>query len=243
MHDSSLHVYVSCSYNHYSIQQYMHRGSLRQVLNSTESWSEFTPVMKHQLLCDISDGMQFLHDQEVFHRDLKSHNVLITDDHRAVLTDFGLSKTATTISGMTNTKSSFAGGTLAWTAPEVLNARRGVSCFTAKSDVYSFGVVQWEVLCGVMPTTDSNSINNGGSKAIGNLPWHGMTFLEIITAVVSRGERPEVPAEYVNDSNVTAAAAHVAIMTQCFKGDATERPSFVEVGQQLAAAAAVAVSR
>ena len=126
-------------YAHSSIQQYMHRGSLRQVLNSTESWSEFTPVMKHQLLCDISDGMQFLHDQEVFHRDLKSHNVLITDDHRAVLTDFGLSKTATTISGMTNTKSSFGGGTLAWTAPEIFASKRGASQYTVKSDVYSFG--------------------------------------------------------------------------------------------------------
>jgi serine/threonine protein kinase len=210
----------------------MHRGSLRQVLNSTESWSEFAPKMKHQLLCDISDGMQFLHNQDVFHRDLKSHNVLITDDRRAVLTDFGLSKTATTISGMTNTRSAFNGGTLAWTAVEVLNARRGVSAFSDKSDVYSFGVVQWEVLCGVMPITDTNN-----SKETGNLPWHGMTHIEIITAV-SRGERPEVPVEYVVDSNVLAAAAHIAIMTQCFKGDPSERPSFVEIGEQLALAAA-----
>jgi serine/threonine protein kinase len=212
----------------------MHRGSLRQALNSTESWSEFTPKMKHQLLCDISDGMQFLHDQDVFHRDLKSHNVLITDDRRAVLTVFGLSKTATTISGMTNTASTFNGGTLAWTAPEVLNARRGVSAFSAKSDVYSFGVVQWEVLCGIMPITDTSS-----SRETGNLPWHGMTLKEIITAVF-RGERPEVPVEYVDDTNVLAATAHVAVMTQCFKEDPNERPNFGEIGQQLAAAAAAA---
>jgi serine/threonine protein kinase len=215
----------------------MHRGSLRQVLNSTDSWSVFTPKMKHQLLCDISDGMQFLHDQEVFHRDLKSHNVLITDDCRAVLADFGLSKTATTISGMTNTRSAFNGGTLAWTAPEVLNARRGVAAFTAKSDVYSFGVVQWEVLCGDLPATDKHN----SSKETGNLPWHGMTFLEIMTAVVSRGERPDVPAQCVDDSNVFAAAAHIAIMTQCFRGDPNERPSFIEIRQKLAAAAAAVV--
>jgi serine/threonine protein kinase len=174
----------------------------------------------------------------VFHRDLKSHNVLITDECRAVLADFGLSKTATTTSGMTNTRSAFNGGTLAWTAPEVLNARRGVAAFSAMSYVYSFDVVQWEVLCGVMPDTDKNN----GSKETGNLPWHGMTFLEIMTAVVSRGERPEVPVECVHDSNVFAAAAHIAIMTQCFKGDTNDRPSFVEIGQQLAAAAAAAAA-
>jgi serine/threonine protein kinase len=210
----------------------MHRGSLRQVLNSTESWSEFTSAMKHQLLCDISDGMQFLHEQEVFHRDLKSHNVLITDDRRAVLTDFGLSKTASTISGMTNTRSVFNGGTLAWTAPEVLNARTGETCFSAKSDSYSFGVVQWEVLCG----NNSSSTETGGP-----LPWAGLTFIQIITAV-SRGERPIVPVEYVDDSNVLAAAVHVAIMTECFRGDPSERPSFLEIGEQLAAAAAALAS-
>jgi serine/threonine protein kinase len=191
--------------------------------------------MKHQLLCDISSGMQFLHDQEVFHRDLKSHNVLITDDRRAVLTDFGLSKAASTISGMTNTRSAFNGGTLAWTAVEVLNARTGETCFSAKSDSYSFGVVQWEVLCGRNNNKNSSSSNTetGGG---GPLPWAGLTFIQIITAV-SRGERPVVPSEYVDDSNVLAAATHVAVMRQCFKEDPSERPSFVEISQQLAVAA------
>jgi serine/threonine protein kinase len=77
-----------------------------------------------------------------------SHNVLITDGRRAVLTDFGLSKTASTISTMTNSKSSYSGGTLAWTAPEIFNETDTVSNFTAKSDVYSFGILIYEVLSG-----------------------------------------------------------------------------------------------
>jgi serine/threonine protein kinase len=124
----------------------MQRGSLRSVLNAADQWQQYTPVMRHQILCDIAEGMAYLHDQDVFHRDLKSHNVLITDDCRAVLTDFGLSKTATTISGMTNTKSSFGGGTLAWTAPEIFASKRGMSQYTVKSDVYSYG----ESLCYIL---------------------------------------------------------------------------------------------
>jgi serine/threonine protein kinase len=68
--------------------------------------------------------------------------VLIDDDCRALLTDFGLSKTEGAISTSSTTKSLFHGGTLAWTAPELFNAVRGQTCtqlFTAKSDVYSYG--------------------------------------------------------------------------------------------------------
>jgi serine/threonine protein kinase len=79
---------------------------------------------------------------------ITSHNVLITDDRRAVLTDFGLSRTASTISTMTNSKSSYSGGTLAWTAPEIFNETAAVSNFTAKSDVYSYGILIYEVLSG-----------------------------------------------------------------------------------------------
>eukprot|EP00953_Heterococcus_sp_UTEX-ZZ885_P001942 1559-Heterococcus_DN1.PRE.3 len=56
-----------------------------------------------------------------------SHNVLIDDDGRALLTDFGLSKTESTISGSATTKSLFNGGTLAWTAPEIFNVVKGVN--------------------------------------------------------------------------------------------------------------------
>jgi eukaryotic-like serine/threonine-protein kinase len=93
-----------------------------------------------------------------------SHNVLITDDCRAVLTDFGLSKTASTISGMTSTKSSFSGGTLAWTAPEIFNETDANSGFTAKSDVYSYGILIYEVLSGAYP------VSNYGQD-ISNMPW------------------------------------------------------------------------
>jgi serine/threonine protein kinase len=50
-----------------------------------------------------------------------SHNGLIDDDGRALLTDFGLSKTKSTISGSAATKSWFNGGTLAWTVPEIFH--------------------------------------------------------------------------------------------------------------------------
>jgi serine/threonine protein kinase len=51
----------------------MQRGSLRLVLNNSESWQQYTPIMRHQILCDVTEGMAYLHNQNVFHRDLKRY--------------------------------------------------------------------------------------------------------------------------------------------------------------------------
>jgi serine/threonine protein kinase len=51
----------------------MERGSLRNVLNVSEQWQDYTPAMRHQILCDVAEGMAFLHSRDVFHRDLKRY--------------------------------------------------------------------------------------------------------------------------------------------------------------------------
>jgi serine/threonine protein kinase len=112
-----------------------------------------------------------VHTCYVLHKHMNSHNVLITDERRAVLTDFGLSRTASTITSMTSsTKSSFSGGTLAWTAPEIFNETDATSNFTASSDVYSYGVLIYEVLSGACPVSQNSGIRNSGTDA-SSIPW------------------------------------------------------------------------
>lgn len=75
------------------------------------------------------------HERKLVHRDLKSANVLITDDWVAKLTDFG-----DAIKGMNAVES--LRGTPAWLAPEALSD----SVLTSKADIYSFGMILWELL-------------------------------------------------------------------------------------------------
>ena len=139
-----------------------------------------------------------------------SANILITDDFRGKLTDFGLSKTTEAISS--GTASDSAGGTLAWQAPEVFHDGI-INHFQA--DCYSFGIVAWEVLMGVLGEEHSR-------------PWAGKTEGQIILAVLN-GERPVLPDVCVTDINVQFAKTVKRIMNQCLDGDPKKRPSFLEI--------------
>lgn len=82
--------------------------------------------------------MTFLHAQNppVVHRDLKSLNILITDNYTAKLCDFGLSKTTS------GSSLNSCVGSLNWCAPEVLLRN---APFTKYADVYSMGMVLLEL--------------------------------------------------------------------------------------------------
>ncbi|CAH0547122.1 unnamed protein product [Brassicogethes aeneus] len=90
----------------------------------------------------IANGMQYLHMQNIIHRDLKSPNVLIGDNEIIKISDFG---TCRTFNGISE-KMTFA-GTVAWMAPEVIKEQ---AC-SEKVDVWSFGIVLWELLTCEIP--------------------------------------------------------------------------------------------
>jgi Janus kinase 2 len=104
------------------IMELMEHGSLYSVLHSSPSPSLSSPrftseVEKLRCSLEVAEGMQFLHSRGLFHRDLKSANVLVDGAGRCKVTDFGLSKFRDL------SKSHMTGiiGTVAWTAPEILS--------------------------------------------------------------------------------------------------------------------------
>lgn len=147
------------------ITEYMSQGNLRMYLNKKEPYSLSTETIL-RLALDISRGMEYLHSQGVIHRDLKTNNLLLNDEMRVKVADFGTSCLETQSHESKGNK-----GTYRWMAPEMIKEKP----YTRKVDVYSFGIVLWELTTAL-------------------LPFQGMTPVQAAFAVAEKNERPPLPA-------------------------------------------------
>jgi len=131
-----------------------------------------------RLLHDISLGIAYLHSREVVHGDMKAVNVLIDDNEKAVLCDFGLSRVKDDITSHTvrhTTKLGTATVTRSsnWMAPERLSG----GLLKKPSDIYAFGMVVYEIY------TNKD-------------PFHYITtHSDFLRRVLDANEKPKKPGE------------------------------------------------
>lgn len=158
-----------------AVTEYMAKGDLYQLLqkrrNGQINWADH----KIYLAEDVADALVYLHSltPKVIHRDLKSKNILLDDEFRAKLSDFGISRERSLEETMT------AGvGTIYWTAPEVLMGRK----YTEKADIYSFGIVLSELDTHEVPYHD---VRDDGRK---------LQAMKIVKKVISENLRPTFTA-------------------------------------------------
>lgn len=131
----------------FQIMQYAEKGDVLQMIQRCC----FIPEEKTKsIFRDISNGLKYMHDLNIAHRDLKCENILLFKDNTAVLSDFGFSKQYE--SDKSDMCQTFCGST-AYASPEVL---RGIPYNPKVNDIWSVGVVLFTMLCGTMPFDDSN---------------------------------------------------------------------------------------
>ncbi|KAJ0674282.1 putative protein kinase RLK-Pelle-CrRLK1L-1 family [Helianthus annuus] len=125
------------------VLKYEINGSLDKHLCS----KDLTWIQRLRICLDVANGLKYLHEDvgaqhRILHRDVKSSNILLDENWKAKVSDFGLSKIA-----LANVPCSViisrVCATLGYVDPQYLEH----NILTQKSDVYSFGVVLFEVLC------------------------------------------------------------------------------------------------
>jgi serine/threonine-protein kinase len=124
----------------YLVMEYLQGITLRDLLGE---YGRLTPEQTMDILEAVLAGLVAAHKAGIIHRDLKPENVLLADDGRIKLGDFGLARAATssTASGQALL------GTIAYLSPELVT--RGIA--DTRSDVYAVGIMMYEMLTGEQP--------------------------------------------------------------------------------------------
>jgi len=127
--------------NHYIVMEFVEGKTLNEIIKEKAPLQVEEAVRYASQICDALDHA---HHNQIIHRDIKPHNILIGKNGRVKVTDFGIAR-AVTSSTITQTGSVV--GSVHYFSPE---HAKGIST-GAKSDLYSLGIVLYQMLTGRLP--------------------------------------------------------------------------------------------
>ncbi|KAG8852923.1 hypothetical protein FRB91_005691 [Serendipita sp. 411] len=169
------------------------------------------PFLIRSYLGQIADGMAFLHQRGIVHRDIKDENVVLSaDGNHCWLIDFGSA-------GVVRKKgwNSFS-GTLDYASPEIL---RGEFYTGKEQDVWAFGVVAYVLLVGECPFATATDCQQGIAE--GTAAW------ENLQARCAQGHEQEG----IEEDQGGALEDGAALVRACLRIEIAERPTFDEIIQ------------
>ncbi|OQR88523.1 kinase [Thraustotheca clavata] len=192
------------------ISEYCARGSLRDVLSNAYALNGRSIIwpMKIRLALGIAYGLQYLHNSQMIHRDLKSPNILVDETWHAKIADFGTLRLAEIVRSQNqhiNQEMTGLVGTTRWMAPEVI---KGNKQYTEKIDIYSMGIILWELI--------------DGRK----LPFDEIRWNHQIESAIVQGKRPQLIAN-------SCPPRWKVLVSMCWQPDPTQRPTISQLIRSL----------
>ncbi|XP_031274602.1 wall-associated receptor kinase-like 22 [Pistacia vera] len=199
------------------VYEFIPNGTLFQYLYHQNEELSLTWGMRLRIAVEVAGAVSYLHSAAslpIYHRDIKSTNILLDEKFKAKVADFGTSKSISIDQTHVTTK---VQGTFGYLDPEFFQSGQ----FTDKSDVYSFGVVLVELLTGQKPTSLMRSEESGSLIAYFITCVEQNCLNNIIDAQVqSQGRKEEI-----------VAVANLA--KRCLNLNGKKRPTMKEVSMEL----------
>jgi serine/threonine-protein kinase len=134
--------------SYYIAMEYLEGKSLKELIGEKGRLGNREAI---DIAAQILQGLQFAHEHNVIHRDIKPHNIVINGRGQVKVTDFGIARAGTS-THMTETGSII--GTAQYLSPEQAKGR----AVEKSSDLYSLGVVLYEMLTGRVPFEGENPV-------------------------------------------------------------------------------------
>ncbi|WZY68479.1 wall-associated receptor kinase-like 18 [Brassica napus] len=200
------------------VYEFILNGNLFQHIHEESDDYSMIWGMRLRIAVDVAGALSYLHSSAsspIYHRDIKSTNILLDEKHRAKVADFGTSRSITIDQTHWTTVVS---GTVGYVDPEYYRS----SQFTEKSDVYSFGVVLAELITGDKPVV---TIQN--TRETISLSEH------FKLAVKKKRLSDVMDARIKEDCKMKQVMAVANLAVKCLSSKGNKRPNMREVFTEL----------
>eukprot|EP00899_Mesostigma_viride_P028315 jgi/Mesvir1/8669/Mv02609-RA.1 len=191
------------------VTEFMSGGSVYDFLHRKNVHLKTASILKVGL--DVARGMDYLHRNNIIHRDLKTANLLLDENEVVKVADFGVARVMNMTAGHMTAET----GTYRWMAPEVIEHKH----YDHKADVFSYGIVLWEMVSGRIPHEDMSPLQTavavvqqvGGQGCVDGEEWLGCA------------------AGWGGGNWLSCAAGLEALIVRCWATDPAVRPEFAEI--------------